>query len=235
MCSVNTNFRLALPFILLRWQACILTWICWEKCAISWSGWFPEASSRLLFSMNCCSLLESCSNISAWGRSFFRLLSFSCCWSWSCWKRWLSSASLPCSTEAELLSAVSMNRVTMSWVASKLLFCLAMSCFSFCYQEQVCQLGLIYASRSEPSTNFVITPCSRRLEDCDWAWRMVHPVFLYSLHQIICSQHFSLDSTGVWKLGRKILFLFYGVEYWTQDLPMLISMHSITELHSQPQ
>lgn len=141
MCSVNMFFFLAfLSPLFCPSGRYILTWICWKKCAISWSGWFPEASNRLLFSMNRCSLSERCSNISAWGRSFFRELSFSCCCSRSCSKRWLTSASLPCSTAAELLSAVSVNRVTISRVASKLLFCRAMSCFNFCHQEHVCQL-----------------------------------------------------------------------------------------------
>ncbi|KAL0604711.1 LINE-1 retrotransposable element ORF1 protein [Plecturocebus cupreus] len=41
------------------------------------------------------------------------------------------------STAAVVLSAVSMKRVTISRVASKLLFCRAMSCFNFCHEEHI--------------------------------------------------------------------------------------------------
>lgn len=174
MSSVNVGPFLALRFPLFcplgRYS---LTWICWKKCAISWSGWFPEASIRLLFSMNCCSFSERCSNISAWGRSFFRELSFSCCCRQSCWKRWFTSASLPCSTAAVVLSAVSMNRVTISRVASKLLFCRAMSCFSFCHQEDVSAPGLRilgYLSHKQTSNSYTFIS-SGGLEDWNWAFR----------------------------------------------------------------
>lgn len=98
---------------------------------MSRSGWFPDANNRPLLSVNCLSFSESCSYCSTFGRRPFSASSLSrCCWH-SLPKCSVASASLSCRAEAVGLSAASINPVTISRVASRQLFCLAMSCFSF--------------------------------------------------------------------------------------------------------
>lgn len=57
------------------------------------------------------------------------------------------------------------------------------------------------------------------LEDYNWAWRMVHPLFLHPPHQIILLPPLFLGFNNGLEIRMNIFLSFYGAEDRPQDLP----------------